>query len=386
MSADKIVLAGYLVRCPLGGYAWQVLHYLTGLRALGLDPYFYEDTAYYADCFDPATGNMHVSPDAGVAFAADFFARFGFADHWMFWDATRNRHHGLDADRTAAVLNEARVVLTLAPVTRLPRRQAGQLAVFIDIDPGFTQIRVAQGDTALSAFLATHDRHFTIGENIGTPACGIPLEHIEWLPTRQPLALELWTPLPAEPTAAYTTIGRWDEQRRDLHFRGEVFSWRKRVEWMKFLDLPARTGEAFTPAMDVDKVPADATLLQDHGWHAVDPIAVSRDALAYRDFIRRSKGEFTVAKDLNVRLRTGWFSDRGACYLAAGRPVITQDTGFESVLPAGRGLFAVRGMDDAVAAFASIAADYSAHAQAARGIAEAHFDARRVLADLLRRL
>jgi len=155
---------------------------------------------------------------------------------------------------------------------------------------------------------------------------------------------------------------------------------------MKFLDLPARTGERFALAMDIDKVPADAALLQQHGWAAVDPIAVSRDACDYRNFIRRSKGEFTVAKDLNVRLATGWFSDRGACYLAAGRPVVTQDTGFARVLPVGHGLFAIRGIEDAAAAFAHLAADYSAHAHAARQIAESYFDGRRVLADLLRRL
>jgi hypothetical protein len=385
VSADKIVLAGYLVRCPLGGYAWQVLHYLVGLRALGFDPYFYEDTAYYADCFDPASGNMHVRPDAGVAFAADFFARFGLADHWMFWDAAQDCYHGCSGEQTAAVLRDARVVLTLAAVTHLPR-QPGQQKVFIDIDPGFTQLRVAAGEAGLCDLLAEHDRHFTIGENIGTPPCPIPTARFEWLPTRQPIATELWRPLPEDPAAAYTTVGRWDEQRRDVRFHGEIYGWRKRVEWMKFLDLPARTGQRFAPAMDVDKTPDDAALLRRHGWELTDPIAVSRDALVYRDFIRGSKGEFTVAKDLNVRLSTGWFSDRAACYLAAGRPVITQDTGFGSVLPVGRGLFAVRNVEDAVAAVATVEADYPAHAQAARGIAAAHFDAHRVLADLIRRL
>jgi hypothetical protein len=385
VSADKIVLAGYLVRCPLGGYAWQILHYLVGLRALGFDPYFYEDTAYYADCFDPATGNMHVSPNAGIAFATDFFARFGFADHWIFWDAAQDRYHGLSGEQTAVVLREARVLLTLAAVTQLPRRP-GQRKVFIDIDPGFTQLRVAEGEPGLCDLLAEHDRHFTIGENIGTLGCPIPTERFEWLPTRQPVACELWTPIPEDPAAAYTTIGRWDEQRRDVRFRGEIYGWRKRVEWLKFLELPSRTGERFAPAMDVDKTPADAALLRRHGWEIAEPIAVSRDALAYRDFVRRSKGEFTVAKDLNVRLATGWFSDRGACYLAAGRPVITQDTGFGRLLPVGRGLFAVRSVEDAVAAFAAVAADYPAHAQAAREIAAAHFDARQVLGDVFSRL
>ena len=381
-----IVLAGYLVRCPLGGYAWQILHYLVGLRALGFDAYFYEDTAYYGDCFDPVTGNMHVAPDAGVAFAAQFLAQFGFGDRWAFWDAEADRYHGLSRDQTAGLLHDAAVVITLAPVNRLPRaprQRKRQRRVFIDIDPAFTQIRVAQGDQALIELLAEHDAHFTIGENIGTPGCPIPTDRFTWRATRQPIALELWPPLPSDPGAAFTTIGRWDEGRRDIHFGGEVYAWRKRTEWVQFLDLPARSGERFCVAMDVDKTPADAALLRRHGWEVVDPIAVSRDPLTYRDFISRSKGEFTVAKELNVRLASGWFSDRGACYLAAGRPVITQDTGFGRVLPTGKGLFAVRTLDDAVAACTAIAADHDTHARAARQIAQDYFAAPRVLRDLL---
>lgn len=379
--ADTVILAGYLVRCPLGGYAWQVLHYLVGLRALGFDPYFYEDTAYYPDCFDPVTGHMYVAPDRGVAFAADFFARFGFGDRWVFWDAGRDRHHGRGREETAALLGEARFVLTLAPVNRLPP-QPRQTRVFIDIDPTFTQIRVAEGDAALCALLDEHDLHFTIGENIGRPRCRIPSVRYQWRPTRQPIATELWAPLPADPGAAFTTIGRWDERRRDVHFEGEVYSWSKRAEWMKFLELPRQSSERFVIAMDVDQTPGDVALLGEHGWEIVNPTALSADAFAYRDFIQRSKGEFTVAKDLNVRLASGWFSDRGACYLAAGRPVITQDTGFGRVLPTGRGLFAVRALADAVDAFATIRADYNTHARAARAIAEEHFEARRVLSEL----
>ncbi len=382
MPADKIIVAGYLVRCPLGGYAWQVLHYLLGLRSLGFDPYFYEDTAYYSDCFDPGTGSMHVPPDAGIAFADAFFRRFGCADRWVFWDASRDRHHGMTAADTRALLHDARLLLTLAAVNRLPRVPR-QRRLFIDIDPAYTQIRVAEGDRALCDLLAEHDLHFTIGESIGTPACPIPTDRFTWLTTRQPIALDLWPPLPPEPAAAFTTVGRWDERRRDLRFRGETYAWSKRVEWMKFLDLPVRTGQRFTPAMDIDKAPADAEVLRAHGWGAIDPIAVSRDALTYRAFIQRSKGEFTVAKDLNVRLASGWFSDRSACYLAAGRPVVTQDTGFARHLPAGRGLFAVRTLDEAASAVVAIAADYEAHCRAARRIAETCFDAKRVLHDLI---
>jgi len=421
MSADKVVLAGYLVRCPLGGYAWQVLHYLVGLRSLGLDPYFYEDTAYYSDCFDPVSGNMHVAPDAGVAFAADFFERCGFADRWVFWDSQRDRYHGLHRETCETLLHEARLLITLAAVNHVPRVPR-QSRVFIDIDPGFTQIRVSEGDQALRELLDDHDLHFTIGENIGTAACSIPVERYHWRPTRQPVAIELWggpesrgagergsrgagvnlsspptplhpsSPAPLHPSSpaplppgppAWTTIGRWDERQRDVTVGGERYAWNKRAEWLKFLDLPARTGEPFLVAMDVHKTPADADLLMRHGWQIADPIAVSRDAFVYRDFIQRSKGEFTVAKDLNVRLSTGWFSDRSACYLAAGRPVITQSTGFERHLPVGLGLFAIKDVLQAAAAVAAVTADYESHARAGRNVAIERFDAPRVITKLL---
>jgi hypothetical protein len=162
-----------------------------------------------------------------------------------------------------------------------------------------------------------------------------------------------------------------------------VFGWHKRTEWLRFLDLPRATGQRFAVAMDVASRPEDLARLTAAGWEVVDPLAVSRDPDAYRAFIRRSRGEFTVAKDVNVRLRSGWFSDRSACYLAAGRPVVNQDTGFDEVLPTGAGLFAFRSPADAIAAFATIAADYPRHCQAARALAVEYFAPARVLAALV---
>ncbi len=379
---DIVVLAGYLVRCPLGGYAWQVLHYLAGLRALGFDAYFYEDTAFYCGSYDPVTDSNNVGTASGIAFASELFSRFGLADAWMFWDAQADRVYGAQHVDREDVLNRARVVITLAPVTRLARR-GQQSKLFIDLDPGFTQIRAAHGDAAILELLNEHDLHFTFGENIGRPECPVPSAGLHWLPTRQPVVLDFWEPSATAANEAFTTVGKWNEKRRDVELDGEVFAWCKRTEWMKFLTLPARSGQRFQPGLDTHNVPGDTELLRANGWDPIDPIEVSRDALRYRDFIRASKGEFTVAKDLNVRLRSGWFSDRGACYLAAGRPVVTQDTGFDRVLPTGRGLFGVRTVAEAAAAFAQIDADYEAQRRAARDIAEQCFDANRVLRELM---
>jgi hypothetical protein len=387
MSRDVAIVSGYLVRCPLGGYAWQNLHYLLGLEALGFESYFYEDTAYYSYCFEPRSGNMTDDPSTGIDFAARFFGAHGFGDRWVFEDTWRRRCSGLTAEARAEVLSRARLWISLAAVNRLPEAWRGrQGTAFVDIDPGYTQIQAANGDPGLLKLLREHRTHFTIGEHIGTAACSVPSGGFDWKPTRQPIALSLWTPGAVDESAAYTTIGRWDEHRREVEVAGERYSWRKRTEWLRFLSLPERTGEKFRLAMDVAKNAEDVALLRAHGWSIVDPVAVSGDANAYRDFIHSSKGEFTVAKDLNVRLRTGWFSDRAACYLAAGRPVINQDTGFDALYPSGQGLFGFRTLEESIDAFARVRADYATQCAAARRLAESHFDATKVVGDLVARL
>jgi hypothetical protein len=387
MARDVVVVSGYLVRSPLGGYAWQVLHYLLGLEALGFESWFYEDTSYVSECFDPRSGDMSDDPSAGVAFAEEFFAEHGLAGRWIFDDTWRGRCAGATQEQRDAVLESARLWISLAAVNRLPAGWRGRPGtIFIDIDPGYTQIRAGAGEASLVEFLREHRAHFTIGENIGTERCAVPAGGFEWRPTRQPIFLPAWTPAEPRADAAWTTIGRWDERRREVEVAGERYSWRKRSEWLRFLDLPARSGERFRLAMDVAKTPADLTLLRAHGWDVVDPIAVSADANAYRDFIRGSKGEFTVAKDLNVRLRTGWFSDRAACYLAAGRPVINQQTGFDAFLPLGEGLFGFLHMEEVLDALARVRADPVGQSLAARRLAEEFFDAEKLLRELVARI
>jgi hypothetical protein len=385
MAAPRVVLAGYLVRYPLGGYAWQALHFLAGLRALGCDVLFYEDTAYYADAYVPGADVMQTSGyDYGVRAVAAFFGAHGFGDAWSFWDAGADRHYGAGVERMRAALADADLFVNLAGVNRVPAaRRPRAVAAYVDLDPAYTQLRLTQGDAALAALVGEHAVHFTLGENIGTAGCRIPSGGIRWQPIRQPVVADLWAPLPADPEAPFTTIGKWDATGRDVTFEGEVFGWRKRTEWFRFLDLPRVTGEHFCVAMDVASQPADLARLHAAGWEVVDPLEVSRDPHVYRAFIQRSRGEFTVAKDVNIRLRSGWFSDRSACYLAAGRPVVNQDTGFDEQLPVGAGLFAYRSPPEAAAAFAAIAADYPRHCLAARALALEYFAPARVLAALV---
>jgi hypothetical protein len=178
----------------------------------------------------------------------------------------------------------------------------------------------------------------------------------------------------------FTTVANW-KQNGEIHFQGERYYWSKDREFMKVIDLPSRISQPIELAMGVgDDV---RQMLNSHGWQVVNAHDFTTDPWSYRDYVGSSRGEFSVAKDQNVRLRSGWFSERSACYLAAGRPVITQDTGFGTVLPTGDGLFAFNTTDDIVAAFEKIRADYPAQSRAARMIAEEHFKAETVMAKLL---
>lgn len=380
----RIVLAGYLVRSPLGGYAWQAAHYLLGLQALGHDVWFYEDTRHYAHAYDPRTGDMGIVYDYGIDLAQSFFARLGLADRWVFADTWQGKEYGANVGHAATLLQDADLLVNLGGVNRvLPEQRGGRPAVYIDFDPGYTQLLCANGDQLLTTILREHMALFTFGENIGTPRSSIPTAGYTWHPTRQPIVLDLWAN-PDPPQRPYTTIGKWNAQGRDMTYQGETFQWRKRTEWLRYLDLPTRTGAAFEMAMDVQSVPGDVELLSSHGWQAVDPLAVSIDPWNYREYIRLSRGEFTVAKDMNVRLRSGWFSDRAACYLAAGRPVIEQDTGFGDLFPVGPGLHAFRTCEEAADAIRIIETDYARASAHASEIAREYFAADRVLAQLLR--
>jgi hypothetical protein len=378
----RVVVAGYLVRFPLGGYAWQALHFLAGFRALGCDTFFYEDTAYYDEAYVPGVGMERSGFGYGRDFTARFLGAHGFGDAWAFHDVAADRWYGAGRERAAAALAGADLVVNVAGVNRIARERLGRArTVFVDLDPAYTQLRLAGGDRGLHDLIAAHDRHFTFGESIGTAGCRIPSGGFAWRPLRQPIVASLWSPV--GDADAFTTVGKWDSGGRDVAFAGEVFTWRKRTEWLKILELPRRTGQRFRIAMDVASRPDDLRRLGDAGWEVIDPLAVSADPEAYRRFIAGSKAELTVAKDVNVRLASGWFSDRAACYLAAARPVVTQDTGFGRHFPAGDGVLAFTDLEGAVAAVERVVADYAHHSRAARALALEHFSPERVLAPML---
>jgi hypothetical protein len=254
--------------------------------------------------------------------------------------------------------------------------------VFLDIDPGLGQLWYELG---LADSFTGHDDFVTIGENIGKPDCPIPECGLSWITTPQPVVLEQWPPHPQE-DGSFTTVATWRGSYGPIEYQGRTYGLRVH-EFRKFFELPRHTEAKFELALDIhpDEV-NDLRMLAENEWSLVDPVTVAGDPFSYRDYVQRSRAEFMVAKSLYVEGNTAWFSDRSLCYLATGKPVLAQDTGFRSIYPTGEGLFAFSTTEEAAAGAEAISSDYQRHASAARGLAEEYFDSDKVLTRLLEKL
>jgi hypothetical protein len=380
----RIIVAGGAGAMPFAGVGWQVAQYLEGFRRLGHDVFYLEDTQRWP--YDPIADS--ISDDAGpaIAYVAALMKRCGLADAWAYRDVAGGALHGASERRLAAVLGNADVLINLsgATVLREEHLQIGTRA-YLETDPVLPQIEIAQGRQFTIDFLAAHTHHLTYGANFGAPDCHVPIERFEYLPTTPPVILDWWESSIAAPRLdgrAFTTIANWKQDGKDIEWGGEVLTWSKHTEFERFLSLPRRVQIPIELALAIDDSGA-VQRLRVAGFSVRPARPLSQDLDAYRDYIRSSAGEFSVAKEQNVRLRSGWFSDRTATYLAAGRPAIVQDTAFGCALPTGEGLFAFSTPQEAVAAFELVSSSYAKQSHAAREIAEAHLRAETVLAKLL---
>ncbi len=378
----KIIVFGILFWYPLAGVTYQFLHYLIGLRRLGYDPYYIEDSGRWV--YDPRLNDLSPDASGNVDAVAPVLQAHGFGDRWSFrGNYPGGQSYGMTDEQRLRLYREADAFLNVTGAQEIRDEQrACKRRVYVESDPFASQVKVAKGDAGMIATLAAHDTLFTFGENLGAPDCGVPLEKFRWLPTRQPVALELWDhALP--PGTTYNTITTWHNRGKDLEYRGQTWYWTKDREFEKFLELPRKCPARFELAATVDaKVKAR---LQQHGWQQTDSIEISSGIDRYRGYIQQARAEFTVARDQYVRPNTGWFSDRSACYLAAGRPVITQETGFSKFLPTGKGLFGFNNLDDILRAVDCIESDYEGNCRAARAIAAECFAAEKVVASLMER-
>lgn len=379
----KVVVLGMMTKMPVAGVVWQTMQYVLGLERLGYEAHYVETHARTPSML------MRREDDDSSLIAANFIARtmrrFGLGDRWAF----RALHddgscYGMSERELERLVGSADLLINLHGGTEpLPELAATGRLVYLETDPVQLQLELHANRKETIEFLEPHCAFFTFGENIGNPDCALPApEQFDFHATRQPVVLDLWADLSAGPGRAYTSIGNWRQDWRDVQFQGETYTWSKHHEFLKLIDLPERSGHELELALSsLDE--GDRRLLERKGWRVREAMEFSEDLDAYRGYIAASRGEFTVAKDQNVRLRSGWFSDRAATYLAAGRPVITQETGFSNVLPTGAGLFAFADIEEAIGALDAVEADYERHCAAAEQIAQEWFAHDVVLSPLL---
>ena len=378
----RIVVLGMMGRRPYGGQTWGYLNWLLGLHKLGHEVWYIEDDSVWP--YDPIKNSVTNDGRYAAAHIQQSMERIGLRDRWAYRLNGETGSWGLDESRTLELYRSCDLLLNIAAAVKLrDEHLAARRRVMVQTDPVTMELRLAAGDESMRLAFANHHVIATYGENYGGADCGVPLNGIAYAKTRQATDLQWWSVAYDSTATHFTTIGNYRQSGSDVWFNGEWYRWSKHHEWEKFLSLAERTMQPLEIATTHNDA-SDRALLEAHGWRLRPAHPFTLDVFeAYRDYFRRSRGAFTVAKDQNVRLRSGWFSDREACYLATGKPVITQDTGFGAVLPTGEGLFAVRTVDDALGAIEAINTDYVRHCAAARAIAEEFFDARRVAARLL---
>jgi hypothetical protein len=376
----RIVVLGYLVRGPLAGPTWHHLQYVLGLLDLGHDAWYLEDSMDYPFCYDPSRGVTDTDARYGLAYAARVFGRAGIGERWAYHDAhAGGQWQGPAAGRAAELCASADLMINVSGINpmrpwleRIPRR------VLVDTDPVFTQVDILQ-DPLQRRFAESHNVFLTFAESFGQSGCEVPDDGLPWQPTRQPVVLREWRPAPPCADGPFTTVMLWDSyDRRQWDGR----TWGMKSEEMEHvLQVPARCRRRFELAVGGGTAPRER--LQELGWRLRDPLDLTCDPWTYQDYMRSSRAEFSVAKHGYVASRSGWFSERSAGYMAVGRPVVLQDTGFSRHLPTGDGLLAFDDLDGAVAAVTQVELRYAHHCRAARELVEAHFDARDVLTRLL---
>ena len=386
----RIVVAGLAATYPLGGVFWDYMQYVLGLRRLGHDVLYLEDTGQWS--YDPERRTFVESGVGNAAYLQTQLARAGpdLSQSWFYRDGAGNTY-GRDWADVVGFCRSADVFLHVSASCIMRDEYRAARVAFIDSDPMYTQANVpdylagtcSDGVRGNIEWLRdNHDVHFTFAENIGAPDCKVPSEVFRWKTTRQPIVLDQFRPARLAPLArrrVLTTVASWETKQGGPKVGGVQY-FGKNAEFERFMTLPASAAAPLEVAMS-GAAPVDR--MRESGWRVIDAWTVSRDPWRYRAYLADSLGEFSVAKNAYVASRSGWFSCRSACYLALGVPVVVQDTGFSEWLGGGEGVLPFTDAAGAAEAIARLAAEPERHARAAIEIAEAVFDSDRVLTRLL---
>jgi len=385
----RIIVGGLVGQFPLGGVAWDYFHYVLGLDQLGHDVFYHEDTWVWP--FDPRLRYATDDPSYTVKFFEEFFAAYAphLTDKWHYV-LFHEKHFGMSGESFAEVARTADVFLNVSGACFIPEELGSKcVKVFMDTDPGYNQIMLSerfawsQNVERWCRSVADHDRHLTYAENVNGADCLIPRMDFDWRPTRCVVTLPQWesvrsAPVPAD--APMTTIMTWDWFGGKLtHGGSEYFS--KSAEFEKFLDFPRRVKIPLTLAINGMKAPLKR--IAEQGWTVQDAHQATLTPASYQQFIANSAGEWSVAKNVYVATRSGWFSCRTACYLAGARPAVVQETGWSRFVPGGKGVVPFSTMDQAVAAVQAVAADPAGHRAAAYEVARQYLAPDRVLPGMI---
>ena len=372
-----IVFAGTIGRFPVGGHAWIDMQYMLGLRALGHDVYYLEDCGEGSWVYDWQAGEITTDLANPTGYVRACLEPAGFGDRWIY--RAGDQSVGIPQEDFIELCRRADLLLVRgAPISiwrdeyGFPRRRA-----FVDVDPGFTQMWIANGHRDLAETAARCERLFTIGQRIGASDCLVPSVGMEWIKTVSPIYLPAWDYAPDDGASRFTTIMQW-RSYKDVEYEGVKYGNKER-EFPRFMDLPRHTAQRLELAL----TGAPPERFVEHGWEVTEGWSVSLTPQSYQHYIRQSRAELCIAKHGYVATRSGWFSDRSVCYLASGRPVLVQDTGLADWLPTGSGVLVFADPATAVQGIETINADYETHRAAARRIAAEHFSSDRVLPALL---
>ena len=387
MKRKRIVVTGFMAGMPIAGVVWQHVHYIVGLQQLGHEVYYIEDSARLP--YNPETFEVNDEFAYAAKTLNKLAAEFDFKNRWSYCARylKENPTAGLSLKKIRQLYCDADAILNICGTQEFNEDLLkSDRIIYVESDPGVEQIKIDRGQRSTIDYLKRHHALFTFGENVATKSFPVPKHGFKWHATRQPIVTDLWKTNRAPKRAAVlTSIANWSTSGlKDITWRGRKYLWSKSRELLRFVDGPKKAGETFELATNIQDQRTRKKFLN-NGWRFTSPLQISVDYWLYRDYIQQSKGEFTVAKDQYVRLNTGWFSDRSACYLAAGRPVITQETGFTKNYGADKGLLAFRSLGEIAEAVKMINTDYKKHSDVARQIAREIFEAEKVLKSLLDR-